>query len=104
MTILRSSCLALMLTACSSASPDQSSLNQNQTIMKPSASSQNKPSTAAPARDGNIAIREEFDAAKAKNTREAYGLFIARHPDHPLTTDAKQLKAQLETLENTSPN
>jgi len=94
MTILRISCLALMLTACSSASPDQNSLTQNHPIMKPSASSQNKPSTAAPARDGNVAILEEFEAAKLKNTAQAYGLFIARHPDHALTEQAKTLKAR----------
>jgi len=94
MTVSRISCLALMLTACSSASPDQSSLNQNQTIMKPSASSQNKPNTTAPARDGNVAILEEFEAAKLKNTAQAYGLFIARHPNHALTEQAKALKAR----------
>lgn len=46
--------------------------------------------TAAPARDGNIAIREEFEAAAARNTREAYQLFIDRHPDHPLAEEARR--------------
>jgi len=38
----------------------------------------------APARDGNIAIREEFDAAVAAGTPAALELFIRRHPGHPL--------------------
>jgi hypothetical protein len=36
------------------------------------------------ARDGDIAIQEELDAARRAATIEAYDLFIARHPDHPL--------------------
>ena len=42
------------------------------------------------ARDGNIAIHEEFVTATEKNTIEAYELFIARHPDHPLTAQATE--------------
>lgn len=42
------------------------------------------------ARDGNVAIREEFDAAVAANTAAAYRLFIDRHPDHPLAADARR--------------
>jgi hypothetical protein len=52
---------------------------------------------AAPARDGNIAIQEELDAARRAATREAYDLFIARHPDHPLATTAKQERERLAT-------
>src|SRR5687768_4637630 len=37
----------------------------------------------APARDGDIAIQEELDAARKAGTRAAYDLFIARHPGHP---------------------
>jgi len=48
------------------------------------------------ARDGDIAIREEFDAAKEKNTREAWALFMARHPEHPLTKRAQKCAAALE--------
>lgn len=43
----------------------------------------------APARDGNIAIQEELDAARRAGTREAYDLFIARHPGHPLAAIAR---------------
>lgn len=38
------------------------------------------------ARDGNVAIREEFDAAKSA---EALRLFIERHSDHPLADEAR---------------
>ena len=42
-----------------------------------------------PARDGNIAIQEELDAARRAGTVEAYDLFIARHPRHPLAEIAR---------------
>jgi len=48
-----------------------------------------------PPRDGNIAIREELDAARRADTVAAYDLFIARHPDHPLTRTARQERARL---------
>jgi hypothetical protein len=64
----------------------------------------NTPVETAPdvniARDGNIAIQEEFDAAKTKNTAADYELFIARHPKHPLT---KQAKAELAGLRGKNP-
>lgn len=43
----------------------------------------------APARDGNIAIQQELDAARKAGTLEAYDLFIARHPRHPLAEVAR---------------
>ena len=49
------------------------------------------------ARDGNIAIREELDAARRAATAEAYDLFIARHPHHPLAEVARQERACLLT-------
>lgn len=45
-------------------------------------------SNSRPARDGNIAIQQEYDAAVEANTTKALELFIARHPDHPLTESA----------------
>ena len=42
------------------------------------------------ARDGNIAVREEFDAALAVGTVKAWELFILRHPEHPLADLAKE--------------
>lgn len=50
---------------------------------------------AARARDGNIAIAEELDAARRARTVEAYELFLARHPGHPL---AEAAKAELDAL------
>lgn len=48
-----------------------------------------------PARDGNIAIAQELDAARRAGTIEAYDLFIARHPGHPLTVEARREREQL---------
>lgn len=45
---------------------------------------------AAPARDGNIAIREEYEKAVSIDTREAYQLFIDRHPHHPLAVEGRR--------------
>jgi len=51
-----------------------------------------KPSTELPGRvDPEIPVREEFDAAIAKNTREAFVLFIKRHPDHRLAREMKDI-------------
>lgn len=59
------------------------------------------PSISAPARDGNIAIIEEYDAAVQKNTIEAFELFILRHPDHPYVALAQ---ANIRRLGGTSGN
>ena len=48
-----------------------------------------------PARDGNIAIRQELDAARRTATVDAYDLFIARHPAHPLAETARRERAEL---------
>jgi len=50
----------------------------------------------APARDGNIAIQEELDAARKAGTVAAYDLFIARHPGHPLEAVAREERARLQ--------
>lgn len=47
------------------------------------------------ARDGNIAIREELDAARRAGTLAAYDLFLRRHADHPLAADARRERAAL---------
>ena len=47
------------------------------------------------ARDGNIAIQEELDAARKAATVEAYDLFLARHPDHPLAKVAREERQRL---------
>ena len=48
-----------------------------------------------PARDGNIAIQEELDAARRAGTIAAYDLFIARHPDHVLAETARRERAEI---------
>ena len=53
------------------------------------------PPEAAPARDGDIAIREELEAARRAGTRDAYDLFIARHPQHELAQVARCERARL---------
>ena len=50
----------------------------------------------APARDGNVAIQEELDAARRACTVAAYDLFIARHPGHPLEAVAREERARLQ--------
>jgi len=47
------------------------------------------------ARDGNIAIQEELEAARRAATVEAYDLFIARHPDHALAQVAREERRRL---------
>ena len=47
------------------------------------------------ARDGNIAIQQELDAARKAATLEAYDLFLARHPQHPLAEIARRERAEL---------
>jgi hypothetical protein len=51
--------------------------------------------TSIPPRDGNIAIHQELDAARRAGTLEAYDLFIARHPRHPLVATARQEREQI---------
>lgn len=47
------------------------------------------------ARNGNIAIQEELDAARKAATVAAYDLFLARHPDHPLAKVAREERQRL---------
>lgn len=49
-----------------------------------------------PARDGNVAIQQEYEAAIRTGTIEALDLFVARHPDHPLADRARSERARLE--------
>lgn len=44
-------------------------------------------------RNPDVAVQEEFDAARAGGTIKAWELFLARHSDHRLAADAaKELK------------
>ncbi len=49
------------------------------------------------ARDPQLAVEEEFETAKRQGTREAYDLFIARHPDNPLAAEARRLRERIST-------
>lgn len=40
--------------------------------------------------DPEIVVAAEYKNFKAKGTREALELFIARHPDHPLAEKARE--------------
>jgi hypothetical protein len=46
-------------------------------------------------RDGNVAIRQELDAARRAGTLTAYDLFLARHPDHRLAKSAWRERAAI---------
>lgn len=46
-------------------------------------------------RDGQVAVQEEFDAAAKANSVAAWDLFIRRHPDNPLTEQARAKRAAL---------
>jgi len=48
-----------------------------------------------PPRDGDIAVREELDAARAAGTVAAYDAFLARHPDHRLARSARRERARI---------
>jgi hypothetical protein len=63
---------------------------------EPHAVANEQPSGELPrARDGNIAIAQELDSARKADTVEAYDLFIARHPDHPLAEAARREREAL---------
>ena len=46
-------------------------------------------------RDGNVAIRQELEAARRTGTLAAYDLFLARHGNHPLAGTARRERAAL---------
>ena len=48
-------------------------------------------------RDGDVAIREELEAARRAGTIAAYDLFLARHPDHALAETARRERAELRS-------
>lgn len=49
-----------------------------------------------PARDPEIAVREEFALAERRGDAEAYRLFAARHPEHALAAEARRRAEALE--------
>jgi hypothetical protein len=65
------------------------------TTKKPTA--ETRQPTTPPPRDPQLAIEEEFEAAKRQGTSEAYDLFIARHPDSPRAAEARRLREPTRT-------
>ena len=61
---------------------------QAMTIQKHETQAPKRSPNIAPARDGNIAIKQEFDAAVVANEKHALELFLLRHPGHELATKA----------------
>ena len=55
------------------------------------------------ARDGKIAVTEEFEAARKAGTREAFELFLARQPDSVHAAEARRLLRALETTPAQTP-
>jgi hypothetical protein len=47
------------------------------------------------ARDPDIAVQEELDAARRASTLAAYDLFLARHGEHRLAETARRERAEL---------
>lgn len=52
-----------------------------------------------PARDPSVAVAEEYELARRKDTVEAFELFIARHGDDPL---AEKARAEIKRLSHQS--
>jgi hypothetical protein len=49
------------------------------------------------ARDGDVAVQEELDAARRAGTLAAYDLFLSRHGEHPLAAAARQERAAIRS-------
>jgi hypothetical protein len=62
---------------------------------KPKIAQSGRSEPLPPPRDPDIAVREEFDAARARATTEAWELFLARHGEHRLAAEARK---ELERL------
>jgi hypothetical protein len=90
-TVTGCSWVSVIATACQVAFPHLSAATERLTDMTVV---QRQPSVS-PARDGNIAIQEELEAARRVNTVEGYDLFIARHPGHALAAQAERERALL---------
>ena len=81
--LLRALCTVLLAATASSVQADMSKPRPTRSTDQPHP------------RDGNVAIREELDAARRARTLAAYDLFLARHPDHPLAETARRERAVL---------
>lgn len=93
-------CLAALLAAMSMLFNSNGSFPEGRIVMAKAAAAdgpQNpaRSSTTPPARDPEVAVQEEYQAAQQQGTAAALELFIARHPDSPL---AEKARAELRRL------
>ncbi|WIA55940.1 hypothetical protein N6H05_23475 [Sphingobium sp. WTD-1] len=93
--IYRASLLAAPLIACLGSAPSAAKDETPQGTLVPPLPSGTKapPGTGgimAPPGDADEAIRSEFRTIEKRGTRDAYLLFIERHPDHPLAQEARR--------------
>ncbi len=65
-------------------------------LPEPAMSQHRRSTTLRPPRDGDVAVREELDAARRAGTLAAYDLFLARHPGHRLETAARREREEIE--------
>jgi hypothetical protein len=82
--------IAWVLASCCLAGP--AAAHQWEIVM-----SQAPPQGMQPARDGDIAIREELDMARRAGTTAAYDRFLTRHGNHPLAEAARRERDRLAT-------
>jgi hypothetical protein len=54
-------------------------------------------SQMAPGPDPELAVQEEFEAARRAGTAEAYEFFIKRHPEHSLAQTARRERERSKT-------
>lgn len=57
-------------------------------------------STVPMARDPQIAVQEEFDAARQRATIAAWDLFLARHGDNQLAASARVERSKIANTDN----
>lgn len=57
-----------------------------------------------PARDGDVAIAQELEAARKSRSITAYDLFIERHPDHRLVDIARRERDRLADENKQAPD
>jgi hypothetical protein len=99
-------CLLAILANCAgSAAPKATDppATQKKSSATPAKQKKSAPMSTAPrpvstvprARDPQIAVQEEFDAAVVKNTLAGWDLFLARHGDNVLAARASSERARV---------
>lgn len=98
--IYRAGLFAAPLIACLGSAPASAKDEAPQGTQVPALPSGTKapPGTGgimAPPGDAEEAIRSEFRTMEKRGTRDAYLLFVQRHPEHPLAKEASKRAAAL---------